>query len=89
MTNRTWKVAHHKQENKSGSKITEYFVTDADTNDELNERAVAASFPVSQKFDNEHQEARAYEYADYLNKIAEATKQAYENNHLIDVLKAP
>lgn len=86
---RTWKVAHHKEETKKGFKITEYFVTDAGTNDELSDRPVAAAFPVSQKFDNDHQEKRAEEYAEYLNRINEAATQAYENNRLLDILKTP
>lgn len=89
MTKRTWKVGHHKHESKGVSTITEYFVTDAETSEEIEQRATAASFPISQKFDQEHQESRAYEYADYMNKIAEATAQAYENNRLIDILKTP
>ena len=47
-----------------------------------------AEFPISQKFDSETQKDRAEAYADYMNKVALATKQAYENNQLIDILKA-
>lgn len=81
---RTWKVAH----NKINDKIVKYFITDAEDNDELDDRPCVAEFPVSQKFDKEVQQDRAHAYADYMNKIAEATKQAYENNQLIDILKA-
>ena len=81
---RTWLVAH----NRINDKIVKYFVTDAETNDEIDHRPVVAEFPVSQKFDKEVQKERADAYADYMNKIAEATKQAYENNQLIDILKA-
>ena len=85
---RNWKVAHSSVTEYDRKVITRYFVTDADTNDELDTRAIAAEFPISQKFDQELQEARANAYADYMNKIEEATKQAYANNQLIDILKA-
>jgi hypothetical protein len=85
---RNWKVAHSSVTEYDKKVITRYFITDADTNDELDTRAIAAEFPVSQKFDQELQEARANAYADYMNKIEEATKQAYANNQLIDILKA-
>jgi hypothetical protein len=85
---RTWKVAHSSVTEYDRKVITRYFITDANTNDELETRAVAAEFPVSQKFDQDLQEERAHAYADYLNKIEEATKQAYANNQLIDILKA-
>jgi hypothetical protein len=85
---RTWKVAHT-SENTNGKKvITRYFVTDAETNEELDTRPIVAEFPISQKFDQESQEARAYAYATYMGKIDEATRQAYENNQLLDILKA-
>jgi hypothetical protein len=85
---RSWKVAHSSVTEYDRKVITRYFITDAETNDELDTRAIAAEFPVSQKFDQELQEARANAYADYMNKIEEATKQAYANNQLIDILKA-
>jgi len=82
---RVWKVAHTKTENNV---YTKYFITDANTDAEIDTRPVVASFPISQKFDQEVQEARAYAYAEYMNKIEEAVKQAYENNQLMDILKA-
>lgn len=81
---RKWKVAH----NKYDEKIVKYFITDAEDNTELDERPVVAEFPISQKFDKETQEERAHAYADYMNKVAEATVQAYQNNQLIDILKS-
>lgn len=81
---RTWLVAH----SNIDKKIVKYFVTDAENNAELDDRPVVAEFPVSQKFDAETQKYRAEAYADYMNKVALATKQAYENNQLIDILKA-
>ena len=81
---RTWLVAH----TNIDKKIVKYFVTDAENNDELDDRPVVAEFPISQKFDSETQKDRAEAYADYMNKVALATKQAYENNQLIDILKA-
>jgi hypothetical protein len=82
---RTWKVGH----NKIDGKLVKYFITDAEDNDELDERPIVAEFPISQKFDKETQQERANAYADYMNKVAEATVQAYQNNQLIDILKAP
>lgn len=81
---RVWKVAHTKVDYA----IVKYFVTDANDSSELDERPVVAEFPISQKFDREVQKERADSYADYMNKVAEATIQAYQNNQLIDILKS-
>ena len=56
---RSWKVAHSSVTEYDRKVITRYFITDAETNDELDTRAIAAEFPVSQKFDQELQETRA------------------------------
>ena len=82
---REYKVAHTKKE--STSEITSYFVTDANNNDELDDRPVLMSFPVSVLYPAADQEQRAYEYAEYMNKIVCATIQAYENNNLMDILQ--
>jgi len=80
---REYKVAHTKSEGI----ITAYFVTDAHDNSELDDRPTLMSFPVSILYPQEDQKQRADEYVDYMNKIVEATHQAYENNNLMDVLK--
>lgn len=46
----------------------------------------AAIFPVSAMFPNEFQYKQAHAYCDYLNKIRDATMQAFEQNHLVDLL---
>jgi hypothetical protein len=38
-------------------------------------------------YPQEDQKQRADEYAEYMNKIVDATQQAYENNNLMDILK--
>ena len=83
---RTFKVAHTKSNDKEG-RITAYFITDAHDNDELEERPVLMSFPVSVLYPRADQEQRAEEYTEYMNKIVDATIQAYENNNLMEVLK--
>lgn len=47
----------------------------------------AAIFPVNAKYDYDLQVDRALDYANYLNKLEEAAKVAYEQIHLVDVLK--
>jgi hypothetical protein len=83
---REYKVAHTKGDHGKGD-ITGYFITDAHDNDELDERPVLMSFPVSVLYPRRDQEQRAEEYAEYMNKIIRATMQAYENNNLMEVLK--
>jgi hypothetical protein len=48
---------------------------------------LAVTFPVSEKYDVELQKKRASDYADYLNKLDEAAKIAYDQIHLVDILK--
>jgi len=50
-------------------------------------RPIAARFDVSDLYDEDTQLTRAREYADYLNKLNEAAKIAYQQIHLVDVLK--
>ena len=87
MAQRTWRVA----QNKSGQtkKITHYFVSDAHDDSELDERPVAATFPISQLFDQDLQAARAEKYAEYLNKLDEAARVAQEQTYLVDILSRP
>ena len=46
----------------------------------------AVIFPVNDRYDEELQKKRAFDYANYLNKLDEAAKVAYDQIHLIDVL---
>lgn len=87
MANRTWKIGNSKS-NRTG-KFVEFFVTDANVVAEIDERPKAAIFPISQKFDQDLQEARAKAYADYLNKLDEAARIAHEQTHLVDMLSRP
>jgi hypothetical protein len=73
---------------ENNKEIVSYFVTDAKCDKEFSTRPKAASFPVSQAYPDEMQQQRARDYCDYLNKLVEATKEAYANNQLINVLKA-
>lgn len=73
---------------RTTKKVTRYFVTDADS-DDISSRPVAAEFPVSEAYTREIQEERAVAFADYMNKLEEAKKVAYEQVHLVDVLSRP
>ena len=53
----------------------------------INQLPIAVAFPVSEKYDVELQEKRAKDYATYLNKLDEAAKIAYDQIHLVDILK--
>jgi hypothetical protein len=44
-------------------------------------------FPFGDLYDKETQTRRAHDYATYLNKLNEAAKIAYEQIHLVDVIK--
>lgn len=81
---RTFKVGSEKQKGV----LVAFFVTDAIDNTELDKRPKAAEFTISELYDEITQEHRANDYRNYLNKLAEAAKQAYENNKLIDILKS-
>lgn len=81
---RTFKVA---TEHYGGEKSS-YFITDAENDAEIKNRPKAIVFPVSQVFDDLTQKRRAKDYCDYLNKLAEAGRQAYEQNQLVNVLKS-
>lgn len=80
---RDWRTGY--SSNKDG-KVTEYFVTDAQTKEEIDVRPTAATFPVSGRFDEEIQKARADQFAEYLNKLDEAARVAHEQIHLVDIL---
>ncbi len=54
---------------------------------DLSKLPIAVAFPVSEKYDVELQEKRAKDYATYLNKLDEAAKIAYDQIHLVDILK--
>jgi hypothetical protein len=82
---REFKVGHVKDHESDD--ITSYFVTDAHDNKEIDLRPQLMTFPISMLYPAEDQRQRADEYATYMNKIVEATHQAYENNQLLEVLK--
>lgn len=46
-----------------------------------------AKFEISNTYPREEQRARAHEYCNYLNKIVDATEEAYSRNQLVDTLK--
>ncbi|HET8688512.1 MAG TPA: hypothetical protein VFM18_18015 [Methanosarcina sp.] len=66
-----------------------YSVSDAQNQSEVNNRPAVVEFPISQAYPKDMQKERAHDYCDYLNKLAKAAKEAYENNRLVDVLKTP
>ena len=47
-----------------------------------------AIFPVNDRYSLETQKKRAQDYCDYMNKLVEAEKIAYEQNQLANILKA-
>ena len=69
--------------------LTSFFVTDCFDDNELNsgKRPTIATFPISQLYDQYEQKQRAEQYADFLNKINEATQKVYEQTMLMDILK--
>ncbi len=74
--------------NRATRKIERFFVTDAKDDKELSERPHAAEFPISEMHYEEMQRQRAQDYCDYLNKLVEAAESAYNNNQLVNILKA-
>jgi hypothetical protein len=66
-------------------KIIKFVVDDSLTHEET--RPSVAEFHVSQAYQEDVQKSRAKDYVNYLNRIAEATKNAYEENKLADKLK--
>jgi len=86
MPARTFKVAFT-QSNKT-KEVESYFVTDAHGKEDLESRPKVVVFPISQAFDKDIQDRRANDYCKYLNKLAEAAEEAYEQNKLITILKA-
>lgn len=50
-------------------------------------RPSVAEFPISEQHYAELQEQRAEMYAEYMNKIVEATQTAYDHIALMDILK--
>lgn len=80
---REFKVWYNQDHNTK--KITKYFVTDSEGDTVT--RAPVVEFPISQLHDDHDQKIRAYEYADYMNKIAKATQDAIDQTKLIEILK--
>ncbi len=70
---------------RTTNKITKYEVTDKEHDD--NDRPAVAEFSVNGAYPESVQKQRAVDYADYMNKIIEATQEAYDHNLLIDKLK--
>jgi hypothetical protein len=58
-----------------------------DDDDRLAHIPSVVTFPVNDVYDQDLQEKRVLEYANYLNKLDEAAKIAYDQIHLVDVLK--
>ena len=85
MSNRKYIVAHTYRDG-SRKELIAFFVSDAASDDELSVRPKAAVFPISIMFDEATQQKQAKRYAEYLNKLAEAARQAHEQTHLIDIL---
>ena len=72
-----------------GGKIVKFVVSDAHDCHEANEgHPSVAVFHVSSRYTEDEQRARAVTYANYMDRIAEATRIAYEQNQLIDLIKA-
>lgn len=83
---RTFRVATTTR--SRNKEVVDVSVTDAKTEDELQVRPKAAVFPISELYDEEQQTRRAKDYCAYLNKLAEAAEEAYEQNKLINILKS-
>lgn len=85
MIDRVFVVGHSTKKDR----IIEYFVTDCHTDEELHngERPHIAVFPVSQLYDSASQLHKAQVYSDYMNRINEATKKAYEQTMILDIMK--
>lgn len=49
---------------------------------------VVAEFPVSARHLEEEQKQRARDYVKYMNLLLDAQQQAYEQNQLVNILKA-
>lgn len=77
-------------ETKNGhDDLLDYFVTDRFSKEDDPEGfRTVATFPISARHDEDEQARRAQDYANYMNKLAEAAEQAYEHNKLINILKA-
>lgn len=80
---REYKLWHHTSQ--ATNKITKFSVSDALNVDD--DRPSLVEFPVSVAHTSDVQRARAKEYADYMNRIVEATQNAYSENLLADKLK--
>lgn len=70
-------------------KLLSFMVTDVLNDEELqhNVRPSVVTFPISQLYDSKEQRLRADQYADFLNKINEATLKAYQNTQLLDIMR--
>ena len=91
-TEKKYRVFHSWDERLGGSSKNPNWViikycTGKESSTESTKIPEVVQFPVSQKYDLELQEKRAIDYATYLNKLDEAAKVAYDQIHLVDVLK--
>lgn len=71
--------------NQQSKKITKCVIDDALDEDET--RPTVAEFIVSEAYPIDVQRGRANDYVEYMNRIVEATKNAYDENLLADKLK--
>lgn len=67
-------------------KLTEYRVSNKPDTYKDDNWPSAAVFPVSSLFPEDFQRSQAHKYADYLNKVREATAKALEQQNLVDML---
>ncbi len=71
-----------------GNKVVKFVVTDANDLDEANDgHPSVAEFHVSHRYTEDEQRSRAVTYANYMNRIVEATRIAHEQTQLIDLIK--
>ena len=69
-------------------KVLEYFVSQKLEEENRSECPSVAIFPVTPRYDNEAQMKRAEDYCEYMNKLVEAEKIAYDQNQLVNILKS-
>lgn len=82
---RIYKVGH--TVDGDTKKYSRFFITDANDEDELDSREMVATFPVGGRYDEDTQRHHARVFADYMNKLEEAKRVAYEQTMIMDILK--
>lgn len=63
----------------SWGKITEYFITDCPSSEDVETWPKLITFPVSRRNTQQEQEVRVREYLEYLKALEEATKKAKQS----------